>query len=403
MSTFKVIYENHDNIDDKYFFQQKKKSIEEQYKHIVDVVGRCGIKEFKKCDLGDVPLNPNKKFNYFIHHVQTSNYLQHSLPLTDEFIEVMRSNSNLNVIFLNEREMEEKTILEWLNNQVNLLGLNPKQFYFVNNNGKLSEYKKQIGTDINVHSIRYLALDMMGRLEPYNVDFNTEKEFMFVAHNRRMKHHRYIVLSMLKYFNINNVDWSIIEGENYRTYCTIDGKIDTFEYGKMLTQTNLDSLMETINYYLSIDTKKSKYEEEFEREQIDWVTIKPETYSNSYINITTESNFETDDIHITEKSFKPFYFYQIPIFFSTHNHLKVLNERYDFDMFDDLIDHSYDSEPNHQLRMLGAFNEVIKINNDPQKVINFYKNNQERFIDNKKKVINILNDKTDYNFFNGLI
>jgi hypothetical protein len=81
----------------------------------------------------------------------------------------------------------------------------------------------------------------------------------------------------------------------------------------------------------------------------------------------------------------------------------VLNERYGFDMFDDLIDHSYDSEPNHQLRMLGAVNEVIKINNDPQKVINFYKNNQERFIDNKKKVINILNDKTDYNFFNGLI
>ena len=299
--------------------------------------------------------------------------------------------------------MEEKNILQLLDNQVRALDLNPKQFYFVNNNGKLSEYKNQIGTDINVHSIRYLALDMMGRLEPYNVDFNTEKEFMFVAHNRRMKHHRYIVLSMLKHFNIENVDWSIIEGENYRTYCTIDGKIDTFEYSKMLTQTNLDNLMDNINYYLSIDTKKSKYEEEFEREQIDWVTIKPETYSNSFINITTESNFETDDIHITEKSFKPFYFYQIPIFFSTHNHLKVLNERYGFDMFDDLIDHSYDSEPNHQLRMLWAFNEIIKINNDPQKVINFYKNNQQRFIDNKKRVINILNDKTDYNFFNGLI
>jgi hypothetical protein len=171
----------------------------------------------------------------------------------------------------------------------------------------------------------------------------------------------------------------------------------------MLTQTNLDNLMDNINYYLSIDTKKSKYEDEFEREQIDWVTIKPETYSNSFINVTTESNFETDDIHITEKSFKPFYFYQIPIFFSTHNHLKVLNERYGFDMFDDLIDHSYDREPNHQLRMLWAFNEIIKINNDPQKVINFYKNNQQRFIDNKKRVINILNDKTDYNFFNGLI
>lgn len=404
MSTFKIIYDNHDNIEDRYFFQQKKKSIEEQYKHIIDVVGRCGIKEFKKCSLDDVPLNPKKKFNYFIHHVQTSNYLQNSLPLTEEFIDVMKSNDNLNVVFLNEREMEEKNILEHLNNQIIKLGLNPKQFYFVNNNGKLLDYKMQIGSDINVHSIRYLALDMMGRLSPFEIDFQENKEFLFVGLNRRMKHHRYGVLSMLKKHNmLNDVDWSIIEGENYRTYCTLNGSIDEFEYLKIFSDDDLKSLLPLINEFLLIDTKKSRYEDEFEREQIDWVTIKPETYLNSYINITTESNFETDDIHITEKSFKPFYFYQIPVFFSTHNHLKVLNERYGFDMFDDLIDHSYDLEPNHRKRFSMAFNELIKLYNNKENVIEFYKNNKERFIDNKKKVINILNDKTDFNFFNGLI
>ena len=49
-------------------------------------------------------------------------------------------------------------------------------------------------------------------------------------------------------------------------------------------------------------------------------------------------------------------------------------------------------------------NEYIKISDDKlYNIINFYKNNQERFELNKKKVTSILQDDTDYKFFKSLI
>jgi len=47
--------------------------------------------------------------------------------------------------------------------------------------------------------------------------------------------------------------------------------------------------------------------------------------------------------------------------------------------------------------------EVKRLNSIKDEIINFYKNNQERFELNKKKVTSILQDETDYKFFKSLI
>ena len=89
-----------------------------------------------------------------------------------------------------------------------------------------------------------------------------------------------------------------------------------------------------------------------------------ESYKNAYINIITESNFESIEniIHPTEKSFRPFYYFQILIFVSSPNHLKYIEEKYGFDMFHDLIDHSYDSIENDVDRFHKVMEEINKLN-----------------------------------------
>jgi hypothetical protein len=80
-----------------------------------------------------------------------------------------------------------------------------------------------------------------------------------------------------------------------------------------------------------------------------------------------------------------------------------LKERYDFDLFEDIIDYSYDNEKDPRKRLFMFVDEVKRLNSIKDKIINFYKNNQERFELNKKKVTSILQDDTDYKFFKSLI
>jgi hypothetical protein len=169
------------------------------------------------------------------------------------------------------------------------------------------------------------------------------------------------------------------------------------------------SLKNEIKYFADLGNRKSKYERDYDfdggghRYDHD-DSYKVKTYSNSYINITTETNFESNNIiHITEKTFTPFNFYQIPVFVATYQHVKYLRDMYGFDMFDDLVNHSYDNEIDNGKRLFMIADEIKRLNENPQVVKDFYKNNEERFIKNRNIIYEILNDKRDYNFFQSLI
>jgi hypothetical protein len=126
------------------------------------------------------------------------------------------------------------------------------------------------------------------------------------------------------------------------------------------------------------------------------------TYESSYVNIVTESNFLQEEIHITEKTLKPFYFYQFPIFLSSVNHIKYIKGMYDFDMFDDIINHSYDSETDNKKRLFMVCDEIKRLSENKDKLIEFYKNNQFRFEKNKQIVINISKLNKDLEYFNNI-
>ena len=75
---------------------------------------------------------------------------------------------------------------------------------------------------------------------------------------------------------------------------------------------------------------------------------------------------------------------------------------YGFDFFDDIIDHSYDNEMDQKKRFSMFVKEVKRLHDNKESLIEFYNNNQHRFEENKKKVISIRNNISDYLFMRSL-
>ena len=80
----------------------------------------------------------------------------------------------------------------------------------------------------------------------------------------------------------------------------------------------------------------------------------------SIVNIVNETNdFDSNIIMLSEKTFKAFAWHQIPIFNATKGHVEAVR-RLGFDLFDDIIDHSYGSAPNMHIQQLKILNIVSK-------------------------------------------
>jgi hypothetical protein len=82
----------------------------------------------------------------------------------------------------------------------------------------------------------------------------------------------------------------------------------------------------------------------------------------------------------------------------------MIKEKYKLDFYDDILDHSYDEEPNQRKRLDMFVNEIKRINDNKKTIIDFYKQNKQRILDNKQRIINILKVvDDDYLFFESLI
>ncbi len=129
------------------------------------------------------------------------------------------------------------------------------------------------------------------------------------------------------------------------------------------------------------------------------------SYMNSYINIVTESQFRDDFnvIHVSEKSLRPFAYFNLPLIVGTQNHVKYMKDKYGFDFYDDLINHDYDNQKSIANRITMIIDEVIRLKNEKENVINFYKQNTHRLINNQKIISEIKNNTDDYDFFKTIM
>jgi hypothetical protein len=372
----------------------------------------------KVCNLDDVRNNPNEKFFCVVSSAMLTTKMifdnNWNFFLLDSTIEMIKEFDNLFFVVTTEHESLTDHDIATSKKLCIMKGIPLHKFYYINNNS-LSDLLSE-KYEINVKKINFIDFSSTEALsEIDNVEFVENKiGKFFMSRNKGGKHHRSALLFHLW-------DSEVINDVNYSKLFTIwEG--DTQPYLVSLTEDEILEKIDLIKEFNGLfkeddfeqgkgfyDHKNDFFTSHYEntRSKLHYPELK-ECYENSYINIVTESAFNfdyhTNVVHITEKSFRPFFYYQIPLILATPNHIKKMKDKYDFDFFDDIIDHSYDSETHDKIRFSMFTEEINRIYKNKDNIKEFYKKNRDRFELNKKKLMEIALDKTeDFDLFWNLI
>lgn len=402
-----IITDDLDDIDGHFFYSNRKWSGDEKIDLFLkrEVFDSHSIDKIKRCTLDDAINNSDEIFYYFITCLRSLHSVfekYNTLPIHEKLFNTLKTRGNVKIIIYNNNEPDDSSSFFSLNNYVIDQRLSPNLFYFVNNNAILQEIKNNYFSNINVYSSRDLIINFARRYNSVNTPFIGDKKYLFSCYNGHAKIHRYATLSLIKYNNIlDKCDWSLIYGVDYKkNYLRQDGITPDYNsYSKIFDMNNIIDLKNEIDYFSSIDKKVSEFETNIDVNDPREYTGN-DLYTQSYINIVTESMFtDRDVVHITEKTIRPFQFYQIPIFIATPNHVKKIRERYRLDLFDDIVNHSYDYEHGDNARIFSIINEIRRLSNEESHIREFYKKNRERFEYNRNIVKEISEDKSDNMFF----
>jgi hypothetical protein len=370
------------------------------------------FEDYKVFDINHIPENGEKYYYFFEYRYYLTEFLmsEKKLPLSETVINLLKNNSNFNVILSNDAESDDDFLIECLDNLFKTMGIDTNKIVIINCNESNHDLKKKLNSNIITHSTNNGKFACANELTRFPYQFEENRNFLFMTYNRMPKFHRFALLVHLMRHNIlDNTDWSWLRG--YELSELYSGReLDFIMY---LNQCPLpEEILKFEKEYktlLNVQIKKSIYEIDC---QVDYPPYRIDTeasysnnaYNNSYINIVTETNFDKNDIILTsEKSFIPLFFSQIPIIMASANHVKKMKDRYGFDFFDDIVNHSYDSEldPNKRFKMI--IDEILRLNNKKEEIVNFFKNNKSRFDRNVQIFEEMKKDKTDYNFYKSLI
>jgi hypothetical protein len=358
----------------------------------------------KSCTLEDI--NKEDKFYFIIaKNYSYTFYIKNSDIFLPPEIEHYIKNFDLKVVFISEHESNKfvDTFMQLLIRKIRKNNWKEENFYIVDNNSMIYKLKDRLNTKINVFKINYLIQFFSKNPTPPNTDeIELNKKFIFLCHNRQPHYHRILLLTYLKNLNLLDNDitnWSLtMDHSDYMKYTQQSSNVVSIAHFKNYLDLNNKSLINDYTFMCNVK-KLSFYKEDVSWEntiytynslsQID--TFKSElNFKNSYINIVTESHyhFRECDVHITEKSFKPFYFFQLPIFVASWQHVKMMREEYGLDFFDDLIDHSYDDEKDDSKRFHMIVNEIKRLSTMREEISHYYKNNIDKLIYNHNFIKN---------------
>ena len=317
------------------------------------------------------------------------------LKFNQKIIELTNTNKNFYILFSLEHEPDTEKGFLSICNKIEKEGINPRKVILMNNNSKLYEYKEKYNKDVIVHKSYFLNFSSTKVLDYDGSDFIKDKNGkFFVSKNRNGKTHRKnLIFDILK----NNLESQINYSFLNHNKSAIDDTAPFIQFqgeGVVIDNLNLIHLVNSMYKECEYEEGKNFIDKEtgefIHQDRFYHLYLIPETrdsFENSYCNIVTESSFEDKNlIHITEKSLRPFHYYQFPIFFATKGHVEQLKKDYNFDMFDDIIDHSYDNEEDCVKRYKMVVSEIKRLASIEDELKEYYIENKFRFTLNKEKL-----------------
>lgn len=281
-------------------------------------------------------------------------------------------NSKIKVLMLREHEGggDHTSFFKQLNEFIICNNLPHSSFYirFANKN-LINYYNKSIGNvGINVSvsdwllehtslvvnkAIKENKINDLGyKFELQTFNDIIERKYNFLCLNRVPKAHRISFLARL-YKNkvIYNTDWSLLFSPYeftpfYGDEKDKDGKnIFSIEhFSKFFDRKSLNNYESFLRYFF-YTKKKSEFEPTSKNLYNFFGDTKTthfkDSYLNSYCSLITETSYENNEEHITEKSFKPFINLHLGIFLAPYHHLHRLKS-YGFKTFDQFWSEDYD-------------------------------------------------------------
>jgi hypothetical protein len=215
----------------------------------------------------------------------------------------------------------------------------------------------------------------------YNINypFVYKKENGFSCLNGRLRTHRILLLLEFLKRNLLHKDSSSV---SFLFYANTE-KIDYEQYDVMVNtlpyfSENDIKLLTDIKEYLPIklndengDNPALKIDDGSSKKIISLIT-------ENVVGIDCGMTY-ADTITFTEKTWKPFKLHQVPIYIGIPGSVSTLRSL-GFDLFDDIIDHSYDTETDPVKRIKLAVDQLEKVLE--LDLVQFYKDNHTRFVKN---------------------
>jgi hypothetical protein len=353
-------------------------------------------------------LDSNQKYYYLINQNKLQTFLTikgSEDPLSQLLVEKVNDNNNFYIIIHSEHESLDEKNFKDLIDLVSKKNMDQSKIFLINNGSNLKEYKEKYKSNFNIYTFNSLSrIKIMDMLRSDSLKFKAIKNGkFFMTFNKEPKRHRYGLLCLLKKYNLlNDTNWSMVP--------TFSNNRDENFYTPIFDTETINFLKEEIKYFKELDYKFSDFETNNQftyKSVIELTQIENgNNYENTYVNLTTESVFDEREniVHITEKSYKPFFYYQFPLILASENHIKTMKEKYGFDFYEDIVNYEYDNEKNDINRFKLYIKEVIRLSGMREQLIEYYKNNEDRFKKNKDKLISLLNlINNDYQYFYNLI
>jgi len=229
--------------------------------------------------------------------------------------------------------------------------------------------------------IKHTSIDYKGTeigLLNVNQYLESEKKKFFLTYNK----------NTTKTFRIQLILWLIKNGLIDDSYVSILIKNNNFNKRELdSNEIELNGLAEYYDEFDKIGFNVLDWDYPNHKNDV-FSNLKYTTkshYADTYFNIITETSFENNSLNLTEKSFKAFancHPFLIIGDMDTHKYLQSLG----FELYDELIDYSFDSMPDNQKRLNDALGQIRKVHKlGIDSIINFYKNNIEKIKKNKER------------------
>lgn len=341
--------------------------------------------------------------NIKVNEVGRYNNVYYPISLNQEFYCIFRTgffsqeilsllyNKKIKILLLREHEGggDHRDFFKKLKKLINDNNLSADSFYLHFANKNLYKYYEQsignIGLNLHITDwlLEHTSLQLKKSIESESINElgyrfkkrtfeDIDRKFNFLCFNRVPKAHRVSFMAkLIKEDVISDVDWSMLFAPNeflqFYGEHKKDGKniFDLQHFSKFFDNNELANYERELKYVF-VTKKKTLYEPEsmniFSYFGDTKTTHFKQSYDNTYCSLITETSYENNEEHVTEKSFKPFINLHLGIFLAPYKHIERLKQ-FGFKTFGEFWDEGYDNIESPKDRMNAVVKLVKELNN----------------------------------------